>query len=63
MTDWANVKLDVKKVTQYVWVNLDEDGTPLNSHGERMIETSPGVWEEPLIVAALKFIEEHGGLP
>ena len=52
------IKLDAKKCVAYAWVNLDEDGTPLTLHGERMFEVEPGVWEDPLVAWALGHIEK-----
>lgn len=46
-------EITVRKIAAYVPVNLDDDGTPLNLHGERMVEIEPGVWADPLAAAAL----------
>jgi len=50
------VKLTAKRNQAWARVSVDADGTPLTLHGERMVEVSPGRWEDPLIVMALEYI-------
>ena len=54
--DWERVQITVVKAACYCPVAVDADGTPL-SHGERMTETEPGVWADPVIAAAADFLE------
>jgi hypothetical protein len=51
-------EITAKKAAYWVPVNLDGDGTPL-MYGERMIETEPGVWKAPDLVALEEFIQSH----
>jgi hypothetical protein len=54
----GEVKITATKAAYWVPVSLDTDGTPL-THGERMIETGPGVWKSPDLVAVEEFIQSH----
>ena len=54
----GEAELTAQKCQAWVWVNLDEDGTPLDQHGERMVETAPGVWQEQIVVDILDFLEK-----
>jgi hypothetical protein len=54
--DMAEPKINARKVSYYMPVNVDADGTPLDSRGDRMIETSPGIWEERIVVDILNFL-------
>lgn len=49
--------MTVKKHEYLALVAVDADGTPLH-HGERMIETEPGVWAHPLLAAVEAFLED-----
>jgi hypothetical protein len=53
MVDNQDVKLTAHKMQAWVHVNLDDDGTPLDQHGERMVEIEPGQWVESLIAQAM----------
>src|SRR6266536_2893300 len=56
------VTFDVKKLSCYAMVPVDDDGTPL-SHGERMVEIRPGEWADPLTAMALGlFARTEGAL-
>ncbi len=46
------VTFDVKKLSCYAMVPVDDDGTPL-SHGEPMVEISPGEWADQFTAMAL----------
>ena len=52
------MQVDVKKVAYWQPVALDADGTPL-LRGERMVEVEPGVWKDPVIVAAENFLRPY----
>ncbi len=54
--DWSSVKITGGKVGYWAPVNLDADGTPLTTHGERMVETAPGEWQDPVVAEMLKFL-------
>ena len=54
----GDIELTVKKPQAWALVNIDDDGTPLTLHGERMVEVSPGKWEDPLIAMALEYIAQ-----
>jgi hypothetical protein len=51
----AEPTITVTKASYWQPVALDTDGTPLH-HGERMVETKPGVWADPVIAAAMDFL-------
>jgi hypothetical protein len=54
------VQINVVKVVGYCPVAVDADGTPL-SHGEPMTEVEPGVWMDPVLAAAMDFLEAAAG--
>lgn len=49
-------EITVTKMSCIVPVVVDSDGTPL-SHGERMIETEPGVWVAPDMAGLLAYLD------
>jgi hypothetical protein len=55
----GEAELTVKKYGYWVQVNLDTDDTPLDQHGERMVQISPGRWADPFIALALEYIAAH----
>ncbi len=55
MSDWNAVRLTARKITAYVPVPLDTDGTPLH-HGERMVEVEPGHWMDPTLAAIMDYL-------
>ena len=54
----AEPEIKVVKHTAWIPVALDDDGTPL-AHGERMIETEPGIWKAPDLVALEEYMAAH----
>ena len=56
------VTFDVKKLSCYAMVPVDDDGTPL-SHGERMVEIRPGEWADPLTAMALGLFARTEAVP